>query len=315
MTRLSKHYERYLEIRRGLGYDLSTPARVMRRFTAFADAQGAEYITTDLFLQWKQSFGSANQNTWAARLSMVRVFARWLVNVDPRTQVPPDNLIPRSTLRPKPYIYSDDEVAAIITAAGHLPSAYGLRGKTCAVLFGLIAVAGLRVSEALRLDNDHVDFDEGVLTVTPGKNGKSRFLPIAPETVEHLDRYRFERDRILRAKRIAFFRFETGRRPTDCGVRYNFAQACQNIGLRSPQHYKRHGRGPRIHDLRHSFAVKTIMNWYRQGRDPDREMIKLSTYLGHSNPKATYWYIEAVPELMKLASERAETAIARRNAR
>ncbi len=314
MTRLSDHYARYLEIRRGLGFDLETSARVLRRFVAFADTEGADHITTDLFLRWKESFGAANENTWAARLSMVRMFARWMNGVDPRTQIPPENIIRRAAARPRPYIYSDDEIAALVDAAARLSSAYGLRGKTCAALFGLIAVTGLRLNEALAVDDSDIDFEEGVLRIKAGKNGKIRFLPIAPETLGALDCYRTERDRILSAPGAAFFLFETGRRPTDCGARYNFAQASQAIGLRHAQQYNRHGRGPRIHDLRHTFAVRTIMNWYRRGRDPDREMIKLSAYLGHVNPEATYWYIEAVPELMRLAAERAERSIARRGA-
>ncbi len=117
------------------------------------------------------------------------------------------------------------------------------------------------------------------------------------------------------AERAAFFRLENGERPTDCCARYNFALVCQRIGLREPQAFNRHGRGPRIHDLRHTFAVRTIMDWYRRGLDPDREMLKLSTYLGHTRPEHTYWYIEATPELLRLACERAERNLAGREAR
>jgi len=246
---------------------------------------------------------------------MVRVFARWVLAHDARTEVPPPGLIAGKPRRARPYIYSDSEIARIVTLAAKLSSRYGLRGWTCSTLFGLIATSGLRVNEALGLDDEDVDLDEGVITVRRGKNRKARFVPIAASTGDRLGRYRAERMRLLGARMGAFFRIDDGRRPTDCCARYNFALVCQEIGLRERQRFCRHGRGPRIHDLRHTFAVRTIMGWYRKGLDPDREMMKLSTYLGHSGPDNTYWYIEAVPELLQLASKRAERSLAEGRAR
>lgn len=310
MSALAARLDHYLAVRRSLGYDLSTAERILRRFTEFADHEGADHVTVDLFLRWKERFGSANSTTWAARLGMVRRFATWLQIVDPRTEAPPLGLIPGHPKRPRPFIYTGDQIAAIVLNAVKLPSAYGLRGSTCSTLFGLIAATGLRVSEALQFNEADVDLDEAVLTVKRGKNGKSRFVPISDSVVDQLRAYRAERNRLLGASAGAFFLFESGTRPTDCVARYNFAQVCQRIGLREKQPFNKHGRGPRIHDLRHTFAVRTIIDWYRAGLDPDREMIKLSTYLGHANPEATYWYIEAVPELLELASERAERSLA-----
>lgn len=314
MSSLTDRLEQYLAIRRSFGADLSFHERVMRRFTQFADAEATDYITTDLFLRWKEHFGSANNNTWSRRLGMVRGFANWLQGVYPRTEVPPASLICGKKWRSRPYIYTPDQIAAIVAEAARLPSSYGLRGWTCSTLFGLIAVTGLRVSEAIGLDEGDVDFDAAVLTVRRGKNGKSRFVPIAACTADRLRAYSAERDRILGTGSRAFFRFESGERPTDCGARYNFAQVSQRIGLREPQDFTRHGRGPRIHDLRHTFAVCTLMDWYRKGLDPERGMIKLSTYLGHTDPEHTYWYIEAVPELLQLAADRAERSILERRA-
>ncbi len=314
MNLLTDRLEQYLAVRRSLGADLSFHERVMRRFTEFADAEGADHITADLFLRWKEHFGSANNNTWSRRLGMVRGFANWLQGIDPRTEVPPPGLVSGKYRRSRPYIYTPDQIAAIVTEAARLPSSYGLRGWTCSTLFGLIAATGLRVSEAIGLDDVDVDLDAEVLTVQRGKNGRSRFVPIATCTAGRLHAYRAERDRILRTGSSPFFRFESGERPTDCGARYNFAQVSQRIGLREPQDFTRHGRGPRIHDLRHTFAVRTIMDWYRSGLDADREMIKLSTYLGHTDPEHTYWYIEAVPELLQLAADRAERSTVERGA-
>jgi integrase/recombinase XerD len=265
MTKLSQRLDDYLAVRRSLGYDLSFSGRVLRGFTAFADRERADHITVDLFLRWKDAFGAANNNTWSARLGMVRVFAAWLQGHDAQSEVPPSGLISGKPSRARPYIYSDAEVATIVARAAKLPSRYGLRGWTCSILFGLIAVTGLRISEALLLDDEDVDLDEGVLTVKRGKNGKARFVPIAPSSVARLRAYRAERIRLLGATMGAFFRIDDGRRPTDCCARYNFALVSQGIGLRETQRYCRHGRGPRIHDLRHTFAVRTIMGWYRRG--------------------------------------------------
>jgi len=302
-------------MRRSLGFDLSFAERVLRKFTEFADRERAHHITVDLFLRWKENYGSANNLTWTARLSMVRVFAGWLQGFDDRTEVPPAGLITARPRRTRPYIYSDDQVAAIVAEAARLPSSYGLRGWTCAALFGLIAVTGLRVNEALGLDDDDIDLKEGVLTIRRAKNRKSRFVPISTCATERLKAYRAERNRILGTGRPAFFLLENGERPTDCRARYNFALVCQRIGLRKQQPFYKHGRGPRIHDLRHTFVVRTIMDWYRRGLDPDREMLKLSTYLGHTRPEHTYWYIEAIPELLRLACERAERNLAGRDSR
>jgi integrase/recombinase XerD len=317
MTRLTVRLQQYIAIRRSLGFDMSFEERVLRRFAEFADGEHADRITVDLFLRWKKQYGSANNNTWCARLSMVRVFARWLQSVDPRTEIPPPGLISAKWRRPRPYIYTDDQIAAIVTETARLRSPYGLPGWTCSTLFGLIAVTGLRVNEALGLDDGDVDLKEAVLTIKRGKNRRYRFLPISPGAAERLRTYRVERNRLLGAGRAAFFILDNGERPSGCCAQHNFALVCQRIGLRERQAFHRHGHGPRIHDLRHThtFAVRTIIDWYRCGLDPDREMYKLSTYLGHTKPELTYWYIEAIPELLQLASERAERNLAGRNAR
>ena len=310
MTTLTERLKEYLIVRRSLGYDLSFTGRVLRGFTALADREGADHITIDLFLRWKQTFGKASNSTWSTRLGMVRGFAGWLQAVDTRTEVPPAGLIAGKLRRSRPYIYSEREVVEIVTHAAKLASRYGMRGWTCSTLFGLIAVTGLRINEAIALDDLDVDLEEGVVTVRRGKNGTARYVPIAPSTVAKLRAYRVERARLLGPTSRPFFIMESGLRPTACCARYNFALVSQKLGLREPQRFCKHGRGPRIHDLRHTFAVRTIIGWYRKGLDPDREMIKLSTYLGHAKPEHTYWYIEAVPELLQLASKRAERAAA-----
>lgn len=301
----SVHLDRYLKVRRNLGYDLGTSERILRRFSRFADHEGAAHLTTALFLRWHATLTEARTSTRGARLTAVRLFAQWLSSFDPGHEVLPRGLLPSAVARSRPHIYSDIEIEAIIKAARNLPSIYGLRGLTCSTLFGLIAVTGLRISEALALDRDDHDADQGVLRVRQGKLGKERMLPLDSSVVSQLVDYRIERDRLVAHAAIPMFVTHKVTRLTDCGARYNFAQACQQIGLRDPQPFGKHGRGPRIHDLRHSFAVKTMLNWYRTGKDPAREMIRLTTYLGHSDPSNTYWYLEAVPELLDLAMARA----------
>jgi integrase len=302
---LDLQLDRYLAVRRSLGYDLRTSERVLRRFVRFADDGGARYVDTGLFLRWDASQPVAGSSTRSARLGMVRLFALWLSSIDPAHEAPPRGLLPDRSRRKRPYIYSEAEIENIIVAAGELPSTYGMRGLTCSTFFGLIAVTGLRISEALELDTGDLDVATGVLRVRHGKLGKERLLPLDPTVVHRLIAYTTERDRLLgRASEPLFVRCN-GDRLSEWSARASFARVGQAIGLRKYERFKRHGQGPRIHDLRHTFAVRTMIDWYRTGKDPAREMIRLTTWLGHAEPDHTFWYIEAVPELLELAMARA----------
>lgn len=306
---LSLELQRYLEIRRNLGYDLRTSERVLKRFISFLEQKNETYITIDLFLQWKQIFGKASQYTWGRRLGIVRVFASWLHSIDPFHEIPPQALIPSHCNRKSPYIYTDEEIRHIIETASLLSSKNGLRQITYPSFFGLVSVTGLRISEAISLNSRDVDLQNGVITLYNGKNGKDRILPVTESTEKHLKEYSRKRDRLLGHTPEPFFASDKGTRLTDCAVRYNFAVVCQMIGLRAEQRFYKHGVGPRIHDLRHTFAAKVMINWYKEGKDVDKEMLKLVNYLGHKSIAHTYWYIEAVPELLALASQRVENYI------
>jgi integrase/recombinase XerD len=309
MSVLSVELDRYLAVRRGLGYDLRASERVLRRFAAFAERERAGHVTADLFLRWRGAFGHAGRATWAARLGMVRLFAQWLHGTDPRHEVPPRSLAPGRQRRTRPYIYAEQEVGRLVAAAAELRSVNGLRGPTYATLFGLIAATGLRVGEAVALDVGDVDLGSGVVTVRRGKRGGERLVPVSDDVRARLAAYAAERDRLPGRRPEPFFVADRGGRPTDCAVRYTFAVVGRAVGLRAAQRFHRHGRGPRVHDLRHTFAVRTMLDWYRAGRDVDREMVRLTTYLGHAGPASTYWYVEAVPELLALASERANASL------
>ncbi len=305
MSELRKSLEEYLAVRRSLGFRLTLLARHLRNFVDFAEGQGASYITTELALRWAQLPTRAQPATWAGRLAFVRRFAAWRSATDPRTQVPPEGLLPHRYRRTRPYIYSDDEIGRIVLTAGELASPKGLRARTYSTIFGLLAVTGMRVSEALSLDRKDVDLEAAILTLRRTKFGKTRLVPVHPSTRDALRAYGHERDQIVRVSFTAgFFVSELGTRITGCMARYTFAKVSREIGLRAPVKDRRHGHGPRLHDMRHRFAVRTLIDWYRAGLDVEREIPKLATYLGHLHVHDTYWYLEGVPELLALATER-----------
>jgi integrase len=245
--------------------------------------------------------------TIEGRLSMVRRFAAWLSATEPRTGVPPAGLLPGGLVRRAPYVYSDEEILRIVEESSRLRSPTGLRALTFATLFGLLAVTGMRLSEALGLDLDDVDLRGGVLTVRRAKFGKSRFVPLHESTCAALGRYARRRDRLSAcAASPAFFVSERGARVRGSCAEQTFAVVSRAVGLRPPAERRDYrGHGPRLHDMRHRLVVRTLVRWYREGRDVERELPKLVAYLGHAHVAYTYWYFEAVPELLHLAGERA----------
>ncbi len=293
----------YITIRRSLGFRLRLPASSLRNFVAFLHAEGASYITTELALRWATQPTKAQPSTWAWRLGMVRRFATWRSATDPRTEIPPVGILPHRYRRKNPFIYSDIEIKRILGQARQLPSSKGLRASTFTTLFGLLAVTGMRVNEALGLEQQDVDLALGILHIRRTKFGKSRYVPLHPSTVEALRKYAQARDRVISAPRTpAFFTSERGGQITEWTARYTFAKLSQRLGLRKLA--KGHGRGPRLHDMRHRYAARTLIQWYRAGLDVERELPKLATYLGHVHVNDTYWYLEAVPELLQLATDR-----------
>jgi integrase len=221
--------------------------------------------------------------------------------LDAKTEIPPDGLLPHRFRRKRPYIYTDEEIAHLIGAAQNLSSPLGLRAATYSTLLGLLAVTGMRVSEPVALDRDDIDLVRGILIIRRTKFGKSRMLPLHATTVEALRHYHKLRDRVFRNTK-SFFVSERGIRLTVWSVRKTFILLSRQTGLRGPD--DRHG--PRLHDLRHRFAIETLLSWYRAGIDVERRMPELSAYLGHVHVNDTYWYISAVPELLQLATLRLE---------
>jgi integrase len=303
MSVLRRALNDYIAVRRSLGFQLRLPAGCLRNFVAFLEAEGASYITAELALRWATLPAKAQPSTWTWRLSMIRQFAKWHRAIEPRTEVPAERILCHRYERKKPHIYSDEEIHRLLRGAEQLPSPRGLRAHTYTTLFGLLTVTGMRINEALGLDRENVDLDHGIITIHRTKFGKSRHVPVHPSTVEALIKYARTRDRMFPARpNLPFFVSERGSRITDCMARYTFAKLSQRLGLRIGA--KGHGRGPRIHDMRHRFAARTLINWYRAGLNVERELPKLATYLGHVHINETYWYVEAVPELLQLATDR-----------
>jgi len=308
MSQLRQAVEEYLQLRRSLGFRLRGPGRLLHSFVAFAEREKATHLTADLALRWAQQPADARPATWAVRLQTVRRFAVWLSASDRRTEVPPAGLLPYRYERKRPYLYSEAEIANLVRTAGQLPSPAGLKGRTFATIFGLLAVTGMRISEALALDQEDVDLQEGVLRIRRSKFGKSRLVAVHESTRQVLAEYARQRDRVVPGPAdAAFFLSEGGGRVTEWSSRYNFAKVSRQMGLRPATTGCRHGHGPRLHDMRHRFAACTLLNWYRAGADVDREIPKLATYLGHVHVNETYWYLEAVPELLELATRRLES--------
>ncbi len=303
MSALQNALDEYLTLRRALGYKLYGDSLVLQQFVQFSESEEADFITTGLALRWATQPVNAQPAHWARRLSIVRGFAKYRSASDPRTEVPPANLLPYRVYRPAPYIYTDNEVRCLIKAAMQLPSAVGLRRYTYATLFGLIAVSGMRIGELLHLDRDDVDLTQAILTVRDGKFGKTRWIPLHSSTRQALQKYGIQRDRLCpNPQAPSFFVSERGVRLTGDIVRHTFVKLSRQIGLRGPTDT----HGPRLHDFRHRFAVNTLLEWYRADIDVDRRLPELSTYLGHAHVTDTYWYLSATPELLQLAVKRLE---------
>ena len=305
MSELEIAVDQYISLRQSLGCKFENQSRALRQFTKYADDHKFSYVTIDLALSWIKQSKAKEPSTLAARLGIIRGFASWRHVTDPRTEIPPKNLLPNRYHRKPPYIYSDVEIENLLQACHHLPSSTGLRGLTYATLFGLISVTGMRGTEAYALDRQDVDFEEMILTIRLTKFRKTRLIPLHQSTRDALKDYASRRDQILRRPRnVAFFVSEKGIRVSKWSAAYNFAKVSQKVGLRESA--KGHGRGPRIHDMRHRFACQTLVDWYRAGLNIEREISKLSAYLGHVHVNDTYWYLEAVPELLELATRRLE---------
>ena len=294
----------YLTMRRRLGFKLHRPGQLLSGFVAFMDEQGATTVTTELATAWARQPAGADPAWWGARLSAVRVFTRYLQTIDPATEVPPADILPARSQRATPYLYSKSDMDALLAAASRLPPEH--RAATYTTLIGLLAVTGMRIGEAIRLDLDDIDWSEGSLSIRKSKFGKSREVVLHSTTIEALRAYTERRQQFRpRPRTPSFFVSLRGTRLLYQTVHTTFRELVEQAGIepRSPR------CRPRPHDLRHTFAVNTVLGWYRDGLDVPSRMHLLSTYLGHLDPTDTFWYLSATPELLGMAGERLERTL------
>jgi integrase len=299
--------EQYIALRRTMGFKLDKLGRLVLQFADHLDGLGTGQLSIDTALTWARQPAQADPSWWAYRLSGVRGFAAYLQPRMPGIQVPPADLLPLRTKRATPYLYSGQDIASLMSAARALHTP--LVAATYETLIGLLAVTGLRVGEAINLARPDLDPTAGTLTVVNGKFGKSRQVPLHPSTIARLADYARRRDGLLPAPQDSTFFLPTaGTRLSASRVEATFRSLVRAAGLQ-----RRSARcRPRTHDLRHTFAVSTVLDWYRDGQDVQARMPLLSAVLGHVDPNATYWYLSTAPELMALTCGRLERAQAQR---
>jgi len=297
---LSEHVENYLATRRALGYRLEDDGRLLPDFVSYLHRQGTERVTVDAALAWATQTDTSTQRT-ANRLAAVRHFASYLQVFEPDTQIPPIDLLPKVATRTAPYLYSPGEIAALMGAAAGLNPP--LWAASFTTLIGLMASTGLRTGESWRLDRDDVNIDEGALTVRFSKFNKSRQVPLHATTCSALASYARRRDDLFPNPTSPSFLIDrNGHRLSGSAMSNTFRRLLARTGITAPATR----RGPRLHDLRHTFAVTTLLGWHTDGVDVQQRLPVLSTYLGHLNPTTTYWYLEAAPELMAIVAGRVE---------
>jgi integrase/recombinase XerD len=300
MSALSRHVEDYLRLRRALGFKLEREGQLLGQLVAYLETASAATLSSELAIAWAGEPAGVQPNHWAKRLGVARRFAAYLQTVDPATEVPPPGVFPARRCRPTPYLWSQRDICRLLDGARALRSP--LRAATHEALFGLLAASGMRIGEVVALQRDDLDLDAGVITVHEAKFDRSRLVPLHLSTIEALRRYAAARDRLCpRPRSSAFFLSSTGTALNRSGVGKTFRKITIAIGVRTATVH------PRIHDLRHSFAVHTLIEWQRSGVNVDEHIATLSTYLGHVSPAGTYWYLSASPELMELAAGRLHT--------
>lgn len=300
MIALRKAMADYLRVRRALGFKLKQAGEMLPAFVEYLDERGLSRVTTTAAIAWATLPRDANPNWWSKRLVVVRGFAKYLHTIDPRSEIPPLEHLPHRRTRSTPYVYSASDITALLSATDTLR--LPLRMATYKTLLGLLAVTGMRVGEAIALDDRDFDRRRGILQIRKAKFDKSREVPLHPSTIQALDRYRRDRDRLVpRRRTTSFFVSSAGSRLFYQNVHALFLRLVYEAGLGV-----RRPRRPTIHDLRHTFAIKTVVGWHRKQLDVEAMLPLLSTYLGHIGPASTYWYLTAVPELLDAATARLE---------
>lgn len=299
MTGMGQALDGYLDLRRGLGFKLARDEKLLRQYIAWAEDRGAVTVTADDALAWAVLPGRDASRWQRTRLSVVRGFARYLATMDPAAEIPPSGVLPAGRRRAVPYLYSDADIAALMAQARHLRTR--LRPATFTVLAGLLVVTGIRIGEALALDDSDFDPERQLLLARNAKFGRDRLLPLHPSAAAAVQDYRDFRDQVFpRPVSEALLVSSTGTRLRHDNVSVTFTRMARQAGL-AP---RPGGARPRIHDARHSFAVAALLGWLRDGVSVGERLPLLSAYLGHADPADTFWYLQASPELLAEAARR-----------
>jgi integrase len=300
MKLVNQAIDDYLALRRSLGFKLREYGECLREFVSFLKKNGSTHITNKLAVEYATRRQDEKPVSWARRLIIIRGFARYRMGADPRTEIPPIGLLRFRSRRAQPYVYSQDEIRRLLHAALKIESPHQLQPHTYHCLFGLLAVSGLRLGEAVNLQSQDVDWSEGVLTIRGAKFGKTRLVPLHPSTLAVLRDYADLRDKIFTGCILPTFLVTShGTKLEKTNLSHIFRKLSRQIGIRKPGVRN----GPRLHDFRHRFAIQTLLRWYRNGEEVTRRMPVLSTYLGHVNVSGTYWYLGSTPELIAAASK------------
>jgi integrase len=304
MKRLHQAVKDYLALRRSLGFKLREYGECLHDFVSFLKENGVSNITNKLAVEYATRRQDEKPVSWSRRLIIIRGFARYRVGADPRTEIPAVGLLKFRSRRARPYLYSEDEIRRLLEAALKMKSPHLLHPHTYYCLFGLLAVSGMRLGEAINLHPQDVDWTQGVLTIRGAKFGKSRLVPLHPSTLAVLLDYAKLRDKIFIERPVSTFLVTSrGTKLEKTNLSRVFRELSRQITIRKPGVRQ----GPRLHDFRHRFAIETLLRWYRSGEQVSRRMPVLSTYLGHANVSGTYWYLGSTPELMAAASKLIET--------
>lgn len=310
MSALADSVKDYLVVRRALGYQLARTEKLLAQFVAHCERVGVTTVRTEIAVAWAKLPADGSTWWWSQRLGVVRVFASWLQARDPAAEVPPPDVFgPARGRRAVPYLYTDAEVTALMDATSRLR--YPLQRATYRTLIGLVAVTGMRVGEVINLDRDDIDWDDSQLIVERSKFDKSRHVVLHATSLEELRAYASLRDDLCPdPKAPSFLVSSAGTRLVYCNVWSQFHKLVRLAGLAPRSERCR----PRIHDFRHRFAVLTLLDWHRAGHDVEARLPQLSTFMGHTDPKHTYWYLSATPELFALAADRLERSEQERRA-
>jgi integrase len=274
MSGLGAHVDDYLRLRRALGFKLKEDERTLGQLVGYLETAGAETVSSELAIQWARLPVGVHPNQWAKRLRVACGFAAYLQTIDPATEIPPPDVFPTRRQRATPYLFSQQDICRLLREARRLR--HPLRAASYEALLGLLAVSGMRIGETIALEREDVDLDAGLITIRKAKHDRARLVPLHPTATEALRRYASERDRLCPTPRSrAFFLSSVGTPVLGVGLRTTFREIMTRIGVRTEAVH------PRIHDLRHRFAVQTLIDWQRSDVNIDEHIATLSTYLGH----------------------------------